>query len=88
MDHAATLAPGGHFAPIAFTQVLLTPHRAETGFYRDWIPVYAAETPIVPPYTPFRSISPVPAVAGPEQLWEVIGPANLAWGEGLFHRGV
>lgn len=63
--------------PIAFRQVMTTPFRAETGIPPNIIPVYAATTPPVPPYQPFRKIDFYPHFSSYRQLKHAFLPRNL-----------
>lgn len=60
-----------------FQQLITTPFRVETNIPAHLLPVYSAQTPAVPPYTPYRKISYYPHYSSYRQLKAVLPPKNL-----------
>jgi hypothetical protein len=79
MSKAALPADAAGFNELAFMQFITPPFRAETGMPSNFIPVYAALTPIVPPYTLYRMVDLTPRFSSKGQLKEVLTPENLVF---------
>lgn len=68
---------------LVLSQVLSPPFRAETGMYGRQIPVYAAVTPIVPPYLPYRALSFFPSFPPWRQASAAVFWASLSFAQGV-----
>ncbi|AGT30787.1 hypothetical protein M493_02265 [Geobacillus genomosp. 3] len=65
--------------PLAFWQLITPPFRAETNVPAAWLPVYAATTPVPPPFLPYRSVSYTPSYPTYQQLRTIITADHLSW---------
>lgn len=70
------------FSDITFQQMMTTPFRPETGVPMWMHPVYSSETPIVPPYLPYRRSSFYPHYSSYKQLKSALPPQNLIFTKG------